>query len=98
MKGTALSTTRHSFRIALTATGESPTQEESLMAKNDRRNSNKMKRRRGQASKRRTEARRKTAMTEARKSGTKVKKLRPLPPPPKVEAPVPSPAPVVTTL
>ena len=56
------------------------------MAKNDRRHSNKMKRRRGQASKRRTEARRKTEITEARRNGTKIKKLMPAPPPPKVEA------------
>ena len=63
------------------------------MAKNDRRNSNKMKRRRGQASKRRTEMRRKTAATDARKSGTKVRKLMPAPAPPvlpKLAAPDPA--------
>lgn len=47
------------------------------MAKNDRRNSNKMKRRRGQASKRRTLANIKQRVTAARKAGKKTKKLRP---------------------
>ena len=56
--------------------------EECLMAKNDRRNSRKMKRRRAQAKKKRHLVRVKVASTEARKNGTKVKKLLPEPPPP----------------
>ena len=56
------------------------------MAKNDRRNSRKMKRRRGEASKRRTQARRKALVTEARKNGTKAKKPTPSALPPKVDA------------
>lgn len=47
------------------------------MAKNDRRNSIKMRRRRGQASKRRSLENIKQRATAARKTGKKIKKLRP---------------------
>jgi len=66
------------------------------MGKADRRNSLKMLRRRSEAGKKRAQARRVAAATEARKKGTKVKKAKFAPPPPKVEVPAPAPVEVAS--